>query len=394
MERNVLEAVRAGDAIVAPPVRIRPSRGIVVAGVALAAAGFLAWFWNAGLLDRRGTRALPRVEYRDRGGEVTRSRSFSPTETVETTELEDVTVTLGNTAVRFFHGSRARFGRVDDRMVELRLDQGAVEIQFHPARRGEQTMVLETAALRVEVIGTVFRVEVEAARATRVDVIEGIVRVVPKAQEARLVRAGESIRVAARPSDTAISDPVPADVDPSTGLPALRTVAPATSTDLPLPASGEDDRIEEELAAATNDARGPSAEEAEPLSADVRFDLAEILRGRGEYRRARHELYAVLRTTTLKADKVRAWTMVAETYSREREHLRSAEAYQRAARAGIGTASGRNAIFALALLRERVHNPDGARAAYRGYLEEAPHGAHASLCRAALCRLGDAGFCP
>ncbi len=42
----------------------------------------------------------------------------------------------------------------------------------------------------------------------------------------------------------------------------------------------------------------------------------------------------------------------------------------------------------------RLNDPDGARASYRSYLDQAPGGPLAGQVREALCRLGDTTMCP
>lgn len=100
--------------------------------------------------------------------------------------------------------SRARFLRLGGSDLAVGLDRGSVRVSFHPERRGERTLAIETPLARVEVVGTVFEVDVDAD-GTRVRVEEGIVRVVPREGDERFVHAGESVRV--RQTRTAQTEP-------------------------------------------------------------------------------------------------------------------------------------------------------------------------------------------
>jgi hypothetical protein len=147
-----------------------------------------------------------------------------------------------------------------------------------------------------------------------------------------------------------------------------------------------------------------SSEDAEQeiveLELDARFDLAEALQDRGHQARSRHILYQIARAPIRAEHRVRAWTLIAESWAADRDHVRAAGAYTRAARAGGRSVEAQNAQFALAMLRERhLRDVAGALAAYNALLEMAPDGPNAASARAAVRRIwdhcrSDASRCP
>lgn len=408
MERRLLEAARAPAAKPQPSVGRRPFWAGVTVGVAAAAVA--AGLWMA---SGRPAEVAPVVEasfeaFRD--GVIVRRGPFSEGEAVETRGGQLVRVAVGPVAaeprvlVAVEPESRVRFDTLSDSAVELRLDRGRARVEFHPLRRGEESLRVRTPTAIVEVVGTVFEVAVEAG-ATLVQVAEGVVRVSPLAGgEPTLLRAGQSHRVggerAGRADDPALGDVTiaargrPAGEEGSTGRseaavrPRRRPAREARAD------SVEPGQVDPPTAA---DVRGGQPEapsvETTPLSDDLRFDLAARYFQQGRWEESRHELYAIIRTSASRTSRTRAWTEVAETFERQGDPSQAAEAYRRAAEVGHGTTLGANALFALGRLRASLHDRDAARGAYRRYLEVAPAGPLAEQAARALCQLGERQRC-
>ncbi len=408
LERDLIEAVRGERESGSGAQKRGNARWVAVGGVAaLAAAAVLAFALLRG--DDGGdpvaeTEPASASFQSFQDGETVRRGAFAEGETVRTAARQRVEVRLPDVRVDVTPTSLVRFGRIRGDDVEVTVERGAVELEFHPERRGEQTLAVVTPAARVEVVGTVFRVEVDEEAATTVRVEQGTVRVVPAdGAEPRLVRAGEATRVARSHEARAAAEPraVEAEQAPE-ALGAARTSAPGPSGEA---LAGETPAAEpadaEEAEAATEATEAEPAESAPPLSLDARFDLADRYLERGAHSRARHILYQIARSPERRFHRVRAWWNIADSFEREGDYLQAAEAYRRAADLGTGTLDGRNAIYALARVRDRhLGDADGAKTAYRRYIDEAAraqlrghNSPHIDLSRRALCRLGEAAYC-
>lgn len=118
--------------------------------------------------------------------------------TLEVAAGDRANVRVGNAELDVRSDASLHFVAIAANDLALRLERGSLDVAFHPARRGEESLVVDTKAVRVEVVGTVFSVVADAT-STRVSVSEGAVRVVPRAtdgspgQSAVMVRAGESV---------------------------------------------------------------------------------------------------------------------------------------------------------------------------------------------------------
>ncbi len=426
LERKLLTEVAFG-ARSDEPTRRRAPRPLVyfasAAAVAAAAAGVVLYVGHEQRLPSDAPMAASFRSYED--GETRDRGELHAGRTVRAAERQRVEVRFGASRVDVTPRSVARFTELDPDRVEVFLGAGAVEVQFHPDRPGEQTLAIDTESARVEVVGTVFRVEVGADGGTTVAVEEGVVRVAPRAgEDERLVRAGERTTVAL--ADVAL-DALP-DEDPAPWLARARAGPPSevgaprgsdaatyetaseptheTASDCgasasaieqsvgpALASSGDPVASADETALGMDDESAPMAP-IPPLELDARFDLAESLQTRGEQARSRHILYGIARSPLRVEHRVRAWTMIAESYEADRDPVEAAGAYQRAVQAGGRSIAAQNALLALARLREQeLHDIPEAMAAYRRLLELAPSGPHAVRCREALCRLSDAE-CP
>ncbi|GMU08747.1 FecR domain-containing protein [Corallococcus caeni] len=95
--------------------------------------------------------------------------------------------------VRLSAGSDVVFARAESNAVHLTVQQGRLSVRASHAKR--EAFLVESAGLRVSVVGTVFSVERTAAGAA-VAVLEGRVRVDAEGQPPRFVDAGERVELA------------------------------------------------------------------------------------------------------------------------------------------------------------------------------------------------------
>ncbi|QAT87306.1 hypothetical protein EJ065_5775 [Corallococcus coralloides] len=95
--------------------------------------------------------------------------------------------------VRLSAGSDVVFARAESKAVHLTVQQGRLSVNASHAQR--DGFLVESAGLRVSVVGTVFSVERTAAGAA-VAVLEGRVRVDAEGQPPRFVDAGERVELA------------------------------------------------------------------------------------------------------------------------------------------------------------------------------------------------------
>lgn len=441
MEKAILAAPRT--VVVERP---RPSRRPFVAGVgaglAVAAAALVTWW---AMVPGREASAPTAGFETFVGDQSIRSGSFAEGEVVTTDAEQHVRAHFAERRVEVAIAprSRARFVRLDGPELAVALDRGAVRVEFHPERRGERALAIETPLARVEVVGTVFEVEVDSDH-THVRVREGIVRVVPREGAERFVHAGEAMDVRPlRGPEHAEVGPIErasvertgevpgwelgTDVDPELGVvpfgepfaelgadeplgPSSRTSATSARASealegtaleaTPLEAAALEAAATEATAMeATSEAEAtteadvaaePTGRARRPLAEDLRFELAMRFVDRGSFDEARHVLHAIVRTSGSRAHRARAWMDIALTHSREGDVRQASEAYRRAAQVGRGTDAGANALFALGQMRLQLGEDELARAAFRDYLDAAPAGPLADRARRTLCqRLGE-----
>jgi ferric-dicitrate binding protein FerR (iron transport regulator) len=198
MERGVVTAGLAGGA----PARSEPRprwrrRGpaVALAGAAtVAAAAALWWVGPGGAPGPDGPSAS--ISEATVPSSLEAEGMPAQGETLRTGAGQRVRARIGASEVELEANSRAQFERISPEELRVRLRQGAVRVKFHPTNPSQRMAVI-TPAARVEVVGTVFRVEVDGANATGVWVEEGQVQVVPttEGQEAHSVSSGDSTRV-------------------------------------------------------------------------------------------------------------------------------------------------------------------------------------------------------
>lgn len=406
--------------LVAPPGRAlerpaRSGRALLVAGgaLALAAAVVLA------VLAAREEPGAPvaRFERREASASVERG-TLEEGSSLRTAEDEVADIAVADSRVRIEGASRVRIAGLASERLALELDEGSVEVAFHPRARGSERMTVETPDARVEVVGTVFRVTARGG-ATEVSVAEGTVRVVPLAGGApRLVHAGDSTRVARELAE------VPSAIEAGERAPATSETASemASETEAGEIAAGEiaageiaageiaageiagNDIPAADIARAEIAARGPAPPDVEPVASTPAERLAEArrLHVAGRAPAALRMLRELTGPSVPLAVRVEAWELMGDAHQSAGRIADAARAYESAAREGRGTRGGLNAIYALARLQHRrLGDRDAARASYERYLAEAPRDAEggvdaplASQARRALCSLGATEHCP
>jgi TolA-binding protein len=389
-ERNLVEAWRVRGAHVVPhdvpmPRSRGQSRTVWMGSLAVSAALGVV----LGVLVLRGsTTAVPRPENVAHfdlviGGGAVQSGIVVAGQVLESGKHGHIEVALAQTRLDIAPDSRVRFEQLDDDEVRLALVQGRVDVAFHPARKGQQQLSVETAAARVVVVGTRFAVEADATRSTRVSVSEGIVRVEPRrGTESLLVHAGEQVLVPAEPlpsSSLSVVQPVAMPEPPRAADVALG-IDPVASL------GAESDGL---LSLAKSDAARRRPKSSRGARAELKLEGARQMLLEGKHGEARERLQRIVPRSSLPmSTRVEALTLMAESFTAQGQVPRAAAAYRQAVEIAPRDTAGHNALFALARLLDRyTHDNVSAAAAYREYLAKAPHGALASQAQHALCRL-------
>lgn len=364
MERRVVAAASA------PRAQARPRRRAVAlgAGALLAAAAALALF-----LASEGEPEAPvaRIDLHEVGASVQRG-TLEEGSLVRTGAREEADIQVADTSVRVGGASRVRIATLSPAHLALELLEGDLRVAYHPRARGRERMTVETPSARVEVVGTVFRVEVRES-GTRVSVSEGTVRVVPlDGSEARLVHAGEHTHV---PREAHAEASPEADEAPSPEVVPAAQLEAAPDVGAPALAGPAAEALEDEVAEA-------------PADPAARLELAQRLIARGRVTAAARILRELARPSVPAAVRTEALSTAGDLHRGAGRWDEAAGAYEQAAQVGRGTAGGHNAIFALARLHAQRGDAAAARASYERYLREAPDGALAGQARRALARLG------
>lgn len=427
MEKNLLAAVAAGKHldIVETPFAVEtvkessvdeapdnvvrgPWNAVSIGAVVAAAAAAAVLVWSTGPdegdgASDRATASFLRLE----AGETVDRGAIEAGAEVDTDDGERVEVRVADARVDVTPGSLVRFDRVDASRVEVYLSRGSVDVELHPERTGDQTLRVSTDVADVDVIGTVFTVTVDEEGETHVETVEGTVRVTPRDEgETRLVEAGEEARFGSVDVESAVAletedlaEELAEDLAEDLAADGTGDSAGDSTDDL---AADGDEAAAERLAGEESAIPGEGAEVDSPPPAQIaraasisdRLTRAEAALDGGDHRGARRMLESVAATAPRAADRVRAHTLMAESFTAQRNFQAAAEAYGQAVEAGGRTMGAQNALFAMGRLFERqMHNTGAAQSAYRDYLELAPEGAHATRVEGALCGLGEAEYC-
>ena len=388
MERNLVEAWRARGARAVAVPSIRPHFSRSTWALSLAASAAFGALCALYVLHNRETVAsiAPEIPARfdlviDDGS--VQSGYLTEGQVLESGQHGHVEVALEQSRVDVAPDSRVRFERLGRSELRLSLMKGRVEVAFHPERRGQQHMSIETRSARVLVVGTQFSVDVDSQGNTKVSVTEGVVQVVPRGEgETQFVRAGQQVSVPVQaPSERA------------------RAVREEIETHLreeaaPSPKARTPEVADVALAEAHPQA-GRRQQCAQEAGVDSRLEAARSLLLQGRHSAARERLLKLAKKQTLPTStRVEALVLTAESYTAQGQIGRATETYRDAVNIAPHHPAGYNALFALARLSERyTDDRSAAGAVYREYLERAPRGALAAQAREALCRLGDAASC-
>ena len=385
MERSLAQAWRMHGAARVPLSRLRmqrPSARVLwVASIGSAAAGGLLALSLLGDSAPTASRmGVGHFELRIDDAAV-QSGAVSEGQVLETGEHGRIEVDLQIARLQLSRGTRVRFDRLSEPELRLSLLKGRLDVDFHPSRKGEQHLAIETGASRVQVVGTRFVLDVDALGNTEVQVSEGVVELLPRSgAPARRVAAGEHAYLRADDGDESERS-VRAAIEQK-----LRTLEGATAEPVPFqPDMDLSQMVDLE----------PSASGQRPSRAITRkLEAARRLLRQGRHADARARLRGLAESGIAVRFRVEALTLIAESYTAQGDVLHAAKAYRRAAELSPGDPAGHNARFALARLLERyAHDEVAAAAAYKHYLARAPRGALAVQARQALCRLDQSEFC-
>jgi TolA-binding protein len=268
---------------------------------------------------------------------------------------------VGETLLRLADGSVARqmdgahveLQAADEARTEVLQTQGTVsyEVVRNPARR----FVVRVRDVNVSVLGTLFRVEVQA-RSVAVYVERGQVEVAQQERRVRL-NAGEGITLE---TSEAVPDKAAQSTPPST-LPAPETAAPPAS-DSP------------------SAARSPRVESPVQL-----LDRADRARARGDLDQASTALHELLQQYPNDSRVALAEFMLGSVESARGSHGDAARAYQACLARGAAGALGEDALAAWAKAQALSSDKGGAVSTAQRYLAAYPSGVH----RRAMQRLVD-----
>ena len=387
LERDVVDAWRArgARAVSLPAVRKPPTRSAWLASIALSAAcGALFGLYVLRHQDT-GTAVLPDVPARfdlviDDGS--VQSGYLTEGQVLESGQHGHIEVALDQSRVDVAPDSHVRFDRMSRDELRLALMKGRVDVAFHPERKGQQHMSVETRSARVMVVGTQFAVEIDPQGNTRVSVSEGVVQVVPRGDgETQFVRAGERVEI-----------PVQAEQEREKAVREVIESGLRAETQEPQ----EREPVHVEWTAGEVRARATRLHCADDGTPEQRLEVARDLILQGRHTTARDRLHKLARRTTLPTStRVEALVLTAESYTSQGQIARAADAYRDAFNIAARHPAGFNALFALARLLERyTDDRSAAGSVYREYLQRAPKGPLVPQAREALCRLGDASACP
>lgn len=383
MERALLQAWRVRGGRLSDAERPQPGRARVIRAAWLASAALSAV--AGGLLVVHLTRA-PRAE-QEAGrfelsveGAVVQSGPVSEAQVLHSGSQGRIGLELRGARLDMQPDSELRLERLSDSELAFTLLSGQLDIDFHPLRRGEQRLRVETRSARVLVVGTRLRVEVQDNGDTRVAVSQGAVDVIARSS-ARVQRVAAGAALWVRVDDVDDSERAVRETLERRIGDAGRQVAP--------------DAVPRESAAPS----GNASASPEVTAVQLETQRARLLSARKLLRQSKHKAArALLRSLTDEGMtlelRVEALSLRAESFTAEGAIAEAAAEYRRADAIAPRHAAGHNARFALGRLLERhAGDREAALSAYRRYLALAPDGALAAQARAALCRLGSAGDC-
>jgi hypothetical protein len=392
MERSLVQAWRlhASARVPLPGQRAAAPRARALWAASIAASAIAGGLLAFSMTGREGesapTAGSGHFELRI-GDAAVQAGAVAEGQVLESGALGRMEIELPSARLRMSRATRVRIDRVSGPELTVSLLKGRLEVDFHPAHKGDLRMAVESVAARVQVVGTRFVLDVDAIGNTDVTVSEGVVEVLPRSGGAlRRVAAGEHTHVRADEGDEyerKVRDTIEEN---------LRTLeAPAAD-----PIAAADDAFQPDMEFTAEEQLDPAGAAQKPARAIARkLEQARKLLRQGQHSAARARLRGLASSNSAPVHiRVEALTLMAESYTAQGDVPKAAQAYRRADELSPGDAAGHNARFAHARLLERyAHDERAAAEAYRRYLEHAPRGALATQARQALCRLGENQFC-
>jgi len=180
MERSLVQAWRTrpaahvalpGQAI--PGQRERSSRRLArdwgttwgaSLAIAAAAGAIVAYFGASIDLAAGGSRA-DAAHFELRIGDAAVQRGMlAEGQMLESGDLGDIEVDLGDARLAMARNARVRFDRLSEAELRVGLLVGRIDVVFNPKRKGEQKLIIDSRAAHVVVVGTRFSVVADAAR--------------------------------------------------------------------------------------------------------------------------------------------------------------------------------------------------------------------------------------
>ncbi|MDD9932408.1 MAG: FecR family protein [Myxococcales bacterium] len=314
------------------------------------------------------------------GDAAVQSGGIAEGQMLESGKHGHIEVALRDARVDLARDTRLRFDRISAKELALSLSRGRVDVDFHPARKGEQRMSITSRAARVLVVGTRFSVEVDSLGNTHVVVTEGVVEVWPRSgAPSKRVSSGQSLHVRVDDGDEherAVRDAIESQL--------AEAQAPVEAAVRAEPDMDLTDMVDE------------PQKRVRPSRVAIERQLGELraLLRHGRHAEARQQLSTLAAGPIGPAHKLEALTLIAESYTAQGYVPRARKTYERAVAVAPAHPAALNAQFALARLLERYANDrPAAVSAYERYLKRAPSGALAPQAREALCRLGQAEHC-
>jgi transmembrane sensor len=313
---------------------------------------------------------------------------LSPGEQPSTLELSD------GTRVTLYARSRLVPRKSTAERCELSLEQGAARFEVSP--QGSRRFIVQAGSLRVEVVGTAFRVERTQDELTLVAVEHGRVRVTSPDGE-HLLGKGERLRFSERAAElpsASASQPEPQEplaqvaLEPATVSKRAGALPPSGAPGLEPPtsesakAAARDQRYRKALAvgdhAAAFAALGDfSAAVRRAGSAADLLELADVARGARMPREASHALEQVLvRHAKDPRAGLAALTLGKLELDVLRDPKRAAKSFQRALELRLPSALHEDALARYVRALELSGERQAAQKAAEQYKQRYPDGAH------------------
>ena len=350
---------------------------LAAAAVLIAAGVSAAW-----LLTQGGSEPAPVVE---RGGSTEAPRQplgpdAPPRDEPVTVALSGLASPCPGVTTETGGDARAFVVTAQGELCRLGLDEGELRLSVDPAAGID--LVVETPTANVRVVGTVFSVGVEDGF-TSVVVYRGTVEV-SREEETLRVTGGHQVGVE-RDRDAVVRAVEPSALEPLERLAGGSSaavgagqegisIASRERTGTGSRAPGEGEAVEGTEPTEPEEPSQPSAREALEESAPL-ADLRALL-GQGSYAEAREQAQERAERPEYARRRGELFTVIAESYKRERQWQRARHWYEEVIRVSPGTVTAANALVGAAdLALQHLGQHADALRLYEAYLEQFPRGA-------------------